>query len=232
MSTSPNAARNLASASLPAASPSLQILPFPYDEVISGAGGPGFSTNEEVAAPHTGSAPDPTALAREAQLREAGRQQGQAEARRNFDEQLVRERAALAAAVAEFARDRALYYQNIETEVVQLALSMARRILHREAQVDPLLLAGIVRVALEKIEGATGVRLRVHPQNAAGWRSYLAAHMDPGGLPAVEEDASLNLERCVLQTSMGSTELGMEIQLKEIENGLMDLLAARPMERP
>ena len=49
---------------------------------------------------------------------------------------------------------------------MQLALSIARKILHREAQLDPLLLAGIVRVALEKIDGATEVVLRVHPQKS------------------------------------------------------------------
>jgi hypothetical protein len=30
---------------------------------------------------------------------------------------------------------------------------------------------------------------------------------------------------------MGTAELGMEIQLKEIEKGLMDLLAARPEKK-
>ena len=57
----------------------------------------------------------------------------------------------------QFTRDRASYFQKVEGEVVQLALGIARKILHREAQLDPLLLAGIVRVALEKIDGATGV---------------------------------------------------------------------------
>jgi hypothetical protein len=30
---------------------------------------------------------------------------------------------------------------------------------------------------------------------------------------------------------MGTADLGLEVQLKEIEQGLMDLLAARPRER-
>jgi hypothetical protein len=31
---------------------------------------------------------------------------------------------------------------------------------------------------------------------------------------------------------MGTARLGIEVQLKEIEQGLMDLLAARPREKP
>ncbi|MFZ1158542.1 MAG: FliH/SctL family protein, partial [Candidatus Sulfotelmatobacter sp.] len=170
------------------------------------------------------------AAAGQTRARELGREEGQAEARKSFDEQLARERAAIADALAQFTRDRGAYYTKLEKEVVQLSLAIARKILHREAQVDPLLLAGIVRVALEKIEGATGVALRVHPRVAADWQGYLASRMDPGDLPGIVEDPALEPERCVLETSMGSAQLGVEVQLKEIEQGFMDLLAARPRE--
>ena len=134
----------------------------------------------------------------------------------------------MSAALAQFTHDRAAYFQRVEGEVVQLALSIARKILHREAQIDPLLLAGIVRVALEKIDGATGVILRIHPQNAAEWRRYLSTHPEPSDVPQIVEDPAQPLDRCALETSMGTTTIGVEVQLKEIEQGLMDLLAARP----
>jgi flagellar assembly protein FliH len=116
----------------------------------------------------------------------------------------------------------------VEAEVVQLALSIARKILHREAQLDPLLLAGIVRVALEKIDGATGVVLRIPPQDAADWRRYLTTHLEPADVPEILEDPAQPPDCCVLQTSMGTAILGLDVQLKEIEQGFMDLLAARP----
>ena len=209
------------------------VLPFPYDELLPGSGmrsaaesrGSGESS-ETPPAPEAAS----LAPAGQARARELGREEGRAEARQNFDEQLGRERAAIAAALAQFTRDRGAYYTKLEEEVVQLSLAIARKILHREAQVDPLLLAGIVRVALEKIEGATGVALRVHPRMAADWQRYLASRMGPGDLPGIVEDSALEPERCVLETSMGTAQLGVEVQLKEIEQGFMDLLAARPRE--
>ena len=145
---------------------------------------------------------------------------------------MARERASLAAALAHFSRDRANYFQKVESEVVQLALAIARKILHREAQVDPLLLAGIARVALEKIDGATTVVLRLHPQNASDWRGYLATQLDPAYLPEIVEDASQSPDSCTLETSMGQTSLGLDVQMKEIEQGLLDLLAARPGVSP
>lgn len=169
---------------------------------------------------------------RESQARIQGRQEGQAEARQLFEEQLARDRSGIASALTQFTRDRAAYFAKIEAEVVELALAIARKILHREAQVDPLLVAGIVRVALEKIDRATGVTLRVHPQNAADWTRYLAMRLEAADLPEIVEDSSVAVDQCVLQTSMGTAMVGLELQLKEIEQGLMDLLAARPGAHP
>src|SRR5271165_3666430 len=222
MSTSPSRAPVPAPAAPGAAKLSPALQPFPYDSIP-----PGASARAGMAdGPASGGAAE--AAAREAQAHTLGRQEGLAEARTIFDEQLGRERASLAAALAQFTRDRAAYFQTVEGEVVQLALSIARKILHREAQLDPLLLAGIVRVALEKIDGATGVVLRVNPENAPDWRRYLAIHLEPADLPEIVEDPAQPLGRCALETSMGTAVIGLEVQLKEIEQGLMDLLAARP----
>lgn len=225
MSTSPSRSPAPAALGAPATlTPTLQ--PFPYDSIA-----PGASAHARMAGglygPGTGDG-TAEAAARETQARAQGRQEVLTEARATFDQQLGRERASLAAALAEFTRDRATYFQKVEAEVIQLALAIARKILHRESQLDPLLLAGIVRVALEKIDGATGVVLRIHPENAADWRRYLSTQLEPADRPEIVEDPAQPLDRCTLETSMGTALIGLEVQLKEIEQGLMDLLAARP----
>jgi flagellar assembly protein FliH len=229
MSSSPS--RSLTANPAAAARPAVVVetLPFPYSELPPGAGS--ALGKPSLALDHQTRSTADTAE-RESRARALEREEGLAEGRKQFEEQLVKARAPLGAALTQFAQDRAAYYQNVETEVVQLALSIARHILHREAGIDPLLLAGIVRVALEKIEGATGVTLRVHPQNAADWRRFFAVHLDPADVPEIVEDAAIAADRCLLETSMGNTELGMEVQMKEIEKGLMDLLAARPEKIP
>ena len=230
MSSSPRAARIPPLAIGPGACEAPEVLPFAYGEALVRPGQPNFPRSEHRMPGQGGSeASAPTlAVEREAQARELGRQQGVLEGRTKFDERLAKEREVLAHALTDFARDRAAYYQKMEEECVRLALSIARKVLHREAQVDPLLLMGIVRVALEKMEGATGVALLVHPQQAEDWRRYLASRLDPADLPEIVEDPAIDLEQCRLRTSMGTSDLALELQLKEIEQGLMDLLAARP----
>ena len=44
---------------------------------------------------------------------------------------------------------------------MQLALAIARKVLHREAQIDPNCLLGLVRDTLEKLQEETKMRLRV-----------------------------------------------------------------------
>lgn len=229
MSSSPSQSRIPPGSGAPAAADvRVQALPFPYREIPAPSSAAAEADLADAGFEASG---DERAAMREARIRELGRQEGQIEAGKKFDLQLVRERDLLAATLDEFTQERAAYYRKVEEEVVQLALSVARKILHREAQVDPLLLAGIARVALEKMEGATRVTLVVHPQSAVEWRQYLALHMKPGALPEIAEDPALPPGRCKLQTSMGVAELDIEIQLKEIERGLADLLAARPGEK-
>jgi flagellar assembly protein FliH len=43
-------------------------------------------------------------------------------------------------------------------------------------------------------------------------------------------DPSLGLGHCTLETELGSTDLTLESQLKEIEQGFFDLLAQRPQK--
>ena len=165
---------------------------------------------------------------REQEILEAARQEGEARAQQAFEEELEHVRDNIRSALVKFEKERSAYFRKVETEVVQLALSIARKVLHREAQVDPLLLAGIVRVAMDKIESRTKMVVRVHPMYAADCRAFFARDLEPQAVPEIEEDPAVEPEQCVLQTELGTTELGIEVQLKEIEQGLMDLLAQRP----
>ena len=173
----------------------------------------------------------------EAQQRlEQARGEGEAKAQSAFAQQLQLERAAIASALAGFDRERESYFHQVEAEVVQLALAIARKVVHREVEADPLLLAAVVRVALEKVGRETKVTLFVHPSRASVWHEHFfrdaannaAAHNDGAGALEIVADSSLALDQCRVETAHGSTEIGIEKQLKEIELGFADLLALRP----
>lgn len=134
----------------------------------------------------------------------------------------------MAEALREFAGQRKEYFHRVENEVVQLALAIARKILRREASIDPLLLTGMVRVALEKMAASAQVRLRVNPDQVHAWREFFSAQPDVQPVPEVFGDADLDTTQCVLETSGGTLDLSLDMQLKEIEQGFLDLISQRP----
>jgi flagellar assembly protein FliH len=168
---------------------------------------------------------------REAEAFERGRQAVEEQLRTSSEAALAHAREQISSAIAQFARERGAYYQRVEAEVVQLAIAIARKILHRETQLDPYVLAGIVRVTLEKLDAGTGIHLYVPPADATDWRHYFANQSEGSVTPEVHEDSTLPLGECRIESSLGTTEVGIESQLKEIETGLLDLLAECPVTR-
>jgi flagellar assembly protein FliH len=167
--------------------------------------------------------------AKEEQARAVGIRDGEAQARSRFERELAAEHQAVSKAVEDFGRDRENYFSRVEAEVVKLAIGIARKILHREVQIDPMLLAGVVRVALDKIAAGTSVRLRVHPDHVYAWHDFFSNQQEHRVVPELLGDATLGMGQCVLETALGTTELTLEAQLAEIERGFFDLLAQRPV---
>lgn len=165
---------------------------------------------------------------KEQQAWSKGQEAGKAEARAEFEKQAAGLREEISKTLREFALERDAYFQRVEEQLVRLTLAIARKILHREAQVDPLLLTGILRVALEKTGSGTAIRLRANPSDIQVWREYFSQALEKFPTPELMGDSEIQPGRCVLETEMGVTEIGLETQLKEIEQGFLDLLAQRP----
>ncbi len=154
-----------------------------------------------------------------------GVKEGEAKERARGVERLVEEQNKVNVAVEQFQTQVAAYYARTESEVVQLALAIASKILHRETHADPALVAKLAKGVLDKLHQNTKVRARVHPPDVENWRSYFSRNSDRQISVEVIGDESVGPEDCLLETELGSTQVGIGAQLKEIESGLFDLLA-------
>jgi flagellar assembly protein FliH len=148
--------------------------------------------------------------------------------RKEYEERSAAEASKIVKALKLFRDERKKYFSSVESEVIQLALAIASKILHREAQVDPMLVAALVRVAVEKMHDVSSVTVRVAPDKVEKWREYLLNSQN-GSAIAVVDDAKLGPDDCVLETSLGSANFSIDAQLKEVEQGFCDLLAQRPV---
>jgi flagellar assembly protein FliH len=169
---------------------------------------------------------------------ESGRERGRMEGRQAEREALaagqtasegqrVRQAATL---IESFAQERDRFMHAVEHEVVTLALAVAARILRREAQMDPLLLTGAVRVALGQLAGSTQVLMRVPPAELDLWTEAMALLPNLTVKPKVVSGEGMLLGDCVIETELGSVDLGIRSQLGEIERGFFDRTGGRRAE--
>ena len=193
---------------------------------------------EYAVSPDASAAAAELAFARKAQLSDAeiasriaqahaeGLKEAEGKARSAFLKELENERTRIAETLNDFQMERQRYYSRIEAEVVNLSLAIAAKILHREAQVDPVLIAGLVRHTLEGFQQRTKTVVRVYPSEASVWRRYFGDETAEN--ITVMEDANVEPNGCILETELGVADFSLQAQLKEIEQGFFDLLAHRP----
>jgi len=166
---------------------------------------------------------------------EAGRERGRQEGRLAEREALAAQQAAalerherqLAALVGSFTVERDRYLHAVEQEVVKLALAVAARILRREAQMDPLLLTGAVRVAMGQLSASTEIRLRVPASELDLWTETVALLPNPDVKLEVIAGEEMRLGDCLIESKLGTVDLGIRSQLGEIERGFFDRPGAR-----
>jgi flagellar assembly protein FliH len=209
----------------------MPLSPFPYLEL-------GSITGTPFDAAAFGSLPQPDSPAkfseqeiadRCAQADRCGYERGSEEAanaaKNEMEDASGKQRARVDEALRQFEIEKQRYFQQVEAEVIQLSLAIARKVLGQEAAVDSLLLAGTVRAALDRLNSTSQITLTVHPAALGKWRKALAERREH--LEFAEDD-SLPPEGCVLRSQLGTTEISLQQQLKEVEHSFFDLLAQRP----
>lgn len=145
------------------------------------------------------------------------------ELQRRSEDQLSR----ITRRIEDFEKTQADYFTRVESEVVQLALSIAGKILHREAQVDPMLIGSIVHFALGQMRDGSVATLRVRPGELQKWQDYLMRQTLRLTVNVLD-DVDLEEGDCILETELGAVNFSLDRQLKEIERGFFDVLAKKP----
>ena len=154
---------------------------------------------------------------------DAARQEALIEAKLAFEqeleERLTAERDRVAQVCAEFSLDRQRYFGTAETQVVNLALAVAQRVLGRELSSDALPMRAMVKAALTKIRDGSETVLRVRSAELQAWIEMLTDQP-----VKVIADDRVGPGEVVLETGIGRVELGVEMQLAEIERGFRELM--------
>ena len=159
--------------------------------------------------------------------RTAGFAEAESKMRHESEQSIALQAARISHAIVVFEQAQKNYFARVEAEVVQLALAIAGKILHREAQVDPMLLAAIVHFALAQLKEGSAATVRVRPEEANKWRAYISSQTGEMTVN-ITEDPDLERGDCLLETELGTVNFSLDAQLKEVERGFFDVLAQKP----
>jgi flagellar assembly protein FliH len=129
--------------------------------------------------------------------------------------------------LAELTNVRADMIRQTERQMVQLALAIARRILHREVSLDPDLLLAMARVALERLGETAQVTVRLHPDDYAAAGAARVAEMSRSNVTVVA-DARLSRGACRVESDMGLLDVGIDAQLQEVGRALIGAEESAP----
>ena len=157
------------------------------------------------------------------QARREGFAAGVAAGRRESEEQIRPAMDRLAKNLAELARLRDVIREEATHDLVRLAVSIAARVMHREASLDPEALTGLVKTAFLKLQAREVQRVRMHPGLEPLVRKSLEQCALPQNLILVP-DAALKPGELFFETSQGILDASVDTQLREIERGLIDRL--------
>ena len=155
------------------------------------------------------------------QAREAGFREGEAAARDRAEEQVRSATARVAESIAAIEEYRSRLLRQTEVGAVRLAVAIARRVLRRELTVDPAAIEGLVSAALHRLQSQENCQVRIHPDHVA----VLRASIERLGMSAKVEiipDPAREPGAAVFEMARGNLDASIDMQLKEIERGLVD----------
>jgi len=151
-----------------------------------------------------------------------GREQAGAELQSVLDQ--------LGRSLATLSSLRSRIREEAEGDLLKLAISIARRVLHRELTLDPESIEGLIRVALDKLQSRELCRVRIHPDQEPAIRKSLDRFSNSQKVELIT-DPSLQCGDVLFETTHGNLDASIESQLREIERGLADRLRRQPQNR-
>ena len=146
--------------------------------------------------------------------------QGERDARDLADKRLAPLRATLENTLSELQRAREKIHRQIEQEVVDLALHIARKLVGRELSVNPEAILCVVQEALKQTDNPARIQIRLNPTDLAQLKKLSAAiddESDEADRPRFIADTSINGGGCLIETDFGEIDARIEEQFRTLE---------------
>lgn len=154
------------------------------------------------------------------QAYESGFRKGQEDGRMAAQEKTAPLLTALETTLSELDGIRGRIKQQLEREVVELALHVARKVIHHELSVSDEALLCVVKEAMTHLEDPEKISIRLNPADLRRLREageHIQTAFDNPESIHFEEDAGIESGGCYIHTEFGDIDARLEEQLRHIE---------------
>lgn len=152
-------------------------------------------------------------------------EKGLQEGLKKGEEQVAAKVAGLAEMLSGFVSLKKDLLRQYESQLLDLAMAIARKIVHQELAQNPEAIAAIARETIREMPTKGPITLRVHPEDYQVLKDRLPAlQADFDQLEQVQLVVGEGLARgsCILETPVGQVDAGLDTRFAEIRNVLSD----------
>lgn len=110
---------------------------------------------------------------------------------------------------------------NVESELVDLAIQIAKKIVAREVTIDREIALTLVKVSLGKLHNRSAAEIHLNPEDFTFVKSH-TDKLDFRGSLELVEDKSISVGGCLIHTETGDIDARIESQFDEISYGLLN----------
>ena len=118
-------------------------------------------------------------------------------------------------------------YQQIEREVVDLALAIARQIICQEVTLNRDIVACVAREALAKVEDPGRIKIKMNPSDLEfinKTRSQLNDLLQDIDNVTLEAEEKIQCGGCIIETDLGEIDARIERQLQAVQESFQDAI--------
>lgn len=157
----------------------------------------------------------------EEEARKEGYEEGIAQARKQYED-LIKE----AEIIKEHAKtEYGEALAGMESNILEMILDISRKVIGLELSASKEAMLEMVKQAFEKCTKSEGITVRVSPEDAV----YLEEHKEHLHVSGISEfiikaDSSMKPGDCIIDTSFGSLDAGVETKLRKIEEAFRQAL--------
>lgn len=205
-------------------------IPVPHAEA-DGTGPGGGASGSTMGAVSARASQDAHAISPEDQLRlkeeeierqayEKGFRKGEEEGQMAAQENAAPLLTTLKTTLSELDGIRTRIQQQLEREVVELALHVARKVVRHEVSISPDAVLGVVKEAMSHTDDPDKITIRLNPddlQRLRGAEEHWQGDLENLESIHFEEDPGMECGGCYIQTEYGEIDARLEEQLRRIE---------------